>query len=166
MIAKYGTKFARVTNVAPAAPTGGACPKGQGWGRGLIGPALALLMLVSVPETLRADQPVTVPSGQSVTLSEVLIDDSVDGSLARFRFLAPAIARDGGTVDFETASNDMADLCVQLVLPYLEKYELDVASVVISMADREVPFGYADPEATQFFESYRPDDGGCIWEPF
>ena len=57
-------------------------------------------------------QQVAVPSGQTVTLQEVLWNvPGPDGLAARFRFVAPAIARDGGTVNLEAASADMLWLC-------------------------------------------------------
>ena len=41
------------------------------------------------------------------------------------------------------------------------------AQIVISIADRAVPFGTVDPEAVQFFEGYSIGaDGGCVWEPY
>ena len=40
------------------------------------------------------------------------------------------------------------------------------SQIVISLSDRAVPFGEADPEATQFFEAYRVEGGACIWEMF
>jgi Family of unknown function (DUF6497) len=111
-----------------------------------------------------AAQQMDVPSGQSVTLSEVLIDEQPGEVWVRFRFVAPAIARDGGSVDYDIASPDMDHLCEALALPYLQQYALSPTRVVISLSDREVPFGAPSPEATQFFEAYRPETTRCIWE--
>ena len=36
--------------------------------------------------------------------------------------------------------------------------------IVISLMDRLVDFGATNPDATQFFEAYRIEDGTCIWE--
>jgi len=38
--------------------------------------------------------------------------------------------------------------------------------IIIVLSDREVEFGVADPDATQYFEAYRPEDGACFWEGF
>ena len=111
-------------------------------------------------------QQVQVPSGQAVTLNEVLIDDQPGEIWVRFRFIAPDIARQGGTVSYDIAAPDMDHLCENLVLPYLQEYALTPARVVISLSDRAVPFGAAAPEATQFFEAYRPETSRCIWEEF
>ena len=107
-----------------------------------------------------------VPSGQTVTLAEVLSDENPGALWVRFRFLAPEIARENGKVAPDEAAADMDWLCTNLVLPYLIRHGLSPARVVISLSDRAVPFGVADPTATQFFESYRPVDGRCIWEEF
>lgn len=110
---------------------------------------------------------VAVPSGQSVTLLDVIRDaPGPDGPALRFRFLAPAIARDGGTVDFDTAISDMLHLCQSYVAPRLAEFGTAPGQVIISLSDVAVPFGAAAPEATQFFESFRIADGDCIWEPF
>ncbi|WP_260003565.1 DUF6497 family protein [Leisingera caerulea] len=112
---------------------------------------------------------IAVPSGQPVTLAEVLLDQAPGQpgqTWARFRFLAPQIARGTGTVSYDTAAPDMDHLCGTLALPYLADRGMTAARVVISLSDRELPFGAQDPEATQFFEAYRPDGAACMWEAF
>lgn len=113
-----------------------------------------------------AQQVLQVPSGQHITLGEVLIDDRPGATWVRFRFIAPQIGNDSGQIDYETSSADIDYLCEALVLPYLAQYDLTPARVVISLSDRPVPFGITDPEATQFFESYSPEENRCIWEAF
>jgi hypothetical protein len=110
--------------------------------------------------------PVDVPSGQPVTLSEVLLDEGPGALWIRFRFVAPDIAQGGGRMDPAEAARDMDHLCTALALPYIAHHQLDPARVVISLSDRPVEFGVSDAEATQFFESYTPRDGTCIWEEF
>ena len=112
-------------------------------------------------------QQVAVPSGQSVTLQEVPWNvPGPDGLTARFRFVAPAIAKSGGTVDFETASADMVHLCQNFALPRISDIGPQPSQIVISLSDRPVPFGEAAPDATQFFEAYTIRDNACIWEAF
>ena len=105
-----------------------------------------------------------VPSGQPVELQEVLVDPVEGGNWLRFRFVAPDIARDGAGVPFEQAEPDMLHLCETLAIPYIADYALEGEIVVISFADRATEFGTADPDATQFFEMYRLQDGTCVWE--
>lgn len=113
-----------------------------------------------------AAQQVQVPSGQSVTLNEVLIDERPGETWVRFRFIAPDIARNGEAINYDVAAPDMDHLCETLALAYLQQYELTPTRVVISLSDRVVPFGTPTPEATQFFEAYRPETTRCIWEEF
>ena len=110
---------------------------------------------------------IAVPSGQAISFLDVVTDaPGPDGLTARFRFLAPAIAREGGSVDFDTAAADMLHLCQSFALPLLDPSAPPPSQIVISLSDRLVPFGEAAPEATQFFEAYRIEDGRCIWEAF
>jgi hypothetical protein len=113
------------------------------------------------------DAVVAVPSGQDVRLMEVVLNaPGPDGVAARFRFVAPAIAKDGGEIDFETASADMAHLCQTYALPKLAELGPVPTQIIISFSDRAVPFGEAAPDATQFFEAYRVEGDACIWEAF
>jgi len=113
------------------------------------------------------DAVVVVPSGQDVRLLEVVLNaPGPDGVAARFRFVAPAIAKDGGEIDFETASADMAHLCQTYALPKLAELGPVPPQIIISFSDRAVPFGEAAPDATQFFEAYRVEGDACIWEAF
>jgi Family of unknown function (DUF6497) len=110
------------------------------------------------------DTLIAVPSGQVVTLQEVVWNaPGVDGLTLRFRFVAPAIAP-GGTVDFDAATADMLALCQTYALPRMADFGPSVQQIVISLSDRPVVFGATEPDATQFFEAYRVEDGTCIWE--
>lgn len=110
------------------------------------------------------DMAVPVPSGQHVTLLEVIWGEpGPEGLTARFRFLAPGIA---GDIPFEAAVEDMMALCQHYALPRLSSIGPVPMQVIVSLSDRPVPFGEADPEATQFFEAYSIADGRCIWEAF
>lgn len=116
--------------------------------------------------SVTAQQAVSVPSGQAVSLSQVLVEETGKDSIVRFRFVAPAIAREGGSVGYDVAAADIDHLCRDLVIPYMADYALAANHVVISMSDRDVPFGEANPQATQFFEAYRLEDADCIWEAY
>lgn len=105
-----------------------------------------------------------VPSGQPITLQEVLIDEVSGETWLRFRFIAPHIARASGLVTYEKAAADIEHLCTYLAVPYTKEYDLEGDVVVISLADRETEFGVPDPEATQYFEAFRPVDNACILE--
>ncbi len=130
--------------------------------RGCCGAAVFHLALLTGPGL--AQQALQVPSGQPVTLGEVLIDDSQGAEWVRFRFVAPRIGN--GTMSYERTAPDLDYLCQNLALPYLAEYALKPARVVISFSDRLVPFGKANPGVTQYFEAYRPQGDTCIWEAF
>ncbi|WP_299045579.1 DUF6497 family protein [uncultured Tateyamaria sp.] len=107
-----------------------------------------------------------VPSGQPVTLSEVLVDQVGTEAWLRFRFVAPDIARGAGAVSYADAEADFQALCDGFALGYMTEFDLSADVVVISLMDRPVPFGTSDPDATQFFEAYRIGPEGCVWEAF
>ena len=110
--------------------------------------------------------PIDVPSGQPVTPIDVITDlAGPSGLTVRFRFLSPEIAP-GASIDAETAAVDMAAICETYALPRVLDADPLPAQVIISLADRVVPFGQSDPDATQFFEAYRIENGHCLWEMF
>ena len=110
---------------------------------------------------------VAVPSGQVVTFLDAIRDtQGPDGLTMRFRFVAPAIAAQGGTVDLDTALADMQALCETYALPRVTGTVPEPRQIVIALADRALPFGEAAPDATQYFEGYRVENGICIWEAF
>ena len=109
---------------------------------------------------------IEVPSGQEITLQDVIWNaPGPDGLALRFRFLAPGIAPGGG-VDFDTAAADMQHLCDGYAVPRIADQGPHPDQVIISLSDVAVPFGEAAPEATQFFESFRIEEGVCVWEMF
>lgn len=103
-----------------------------------------------------------VPSGLSVRLHEVLFTDTT----ARFRFIAPDVARELNAVAYADIADDFAYLCSQNAVPALEKAQRSVDEIVISIADRVTEFGQADPDATQFFEAFTVENATCIWKEF
>ncbi|MDP2080570.1 MAG: DUF6497 family protein [Pseudotabrizicola sp.] len=108
---------------------------------------------------------IPVPSGQPVFLQDVVWNvPGPEGLAVRFRFIAPQIARDTGTVGYEEASEDIFHLCQTFALPRLSDFGPQPTQVIISFSDQPVPFGETAPEATQFFEAFTHQDGICMWE--
>lgn len=129
----------------------------------------ALLALASPAVAAAQADLVTVPSGQTVTFQDMTLEGESPARVARFRFLAPAIARGEGALGFPLVEGDMAHLCEVFALPYLADSDALAempAQLIISLSDRPVALGVVDPEATQFFEAYRHDQGNCVWEGF
>lgn len=119
--------------------------------------ATLIILLAAMPV---AAQQITAPSGQMVTLFDVVLEP--DTNLARFRFLAPEIAERA----FDTVQGDLPWLCANVALPALAANDWTVDQVIVSLSDRELELGATDPEAVQFFEGYSITDGACVWEPY
>jgi hypothetical protein len=110
---------------------------------------------------------IKVPSGQEIILQDVIWDvPGPQGMVTRFRFIAPAIARNLGAIDFDAAAADMLHLCQDFALPKVVGSNLVPSQIIISLSDQEMLFGQSNPDATQFFEAYRIENGACIWEIF
>lgn len=109
------------------------------------------------------EEPLAVPSGQPVAFVEMLWDQPGGGLVYRFRFLAPQI---GAGVEFDKAAADMEYLCREYALPRIANTGPQPRQIIISLADRPVDFGVSDTDAVQYFEAYRVENGGCIWEMF
>ncbi len=108
---------------------------------------------------------IVTPSGRALALHEVLTDTGPGALWVRFRFVSQDLTQDA-IEDHGRLSADMDWLCANLVLPYLGHHRLQPDRVVISFSDRPVPFGEKAPEAVQVFETYRIEDGACIWEEY
>lgn len=121
------------------------------------------LTLACLPVGVQA-QVIETPSGNELTLHEVLFDPE-DG-IARLRFIAPP-GEEGAPLQFVDVAEDFAWLCETVGLPTIQASELAAGEIVVSIADRVVPFGTRDPDAQQFFEGFSvTGDGRCEWEPF
>lgn len=88
------------------------------------------------------------------------------GTQAILRFIAPDIARERAKIDYDSAQADMDWLCQTHGLPVASLPYARSDSIVITLMDRAVPRGAADPEATQYFGLYRVEDGSCAPELF
>ena len=154
-------RVTRALRLRIATPAGGAP---FWWCRGC-----TILVALAVPASLPAltvGEIVTVPAGQMVTLDEVLEDTGPGALWLRLRFVAPDIARGGGSVAAADAHEDMAHLCAEIAAPYAFERALTPERVVISLSDRTIAFGASDPDVTQFFELFSLDGTRCIWEEF
>lgn len=110
---------------------------------------------------------ISVPSSQMVTLIDIIWNsEGPEGPAPRFRFLAPAIAREGGSVGFDAAEADLQHLCEAFALQQMAARGVSAPLVLVGLADRVVEFGVSDPESTQFVEAFRIDGTTCIREIF
>jgi hypothetical protein len=108
-----------------------------------------------------SDALIAVPSGQAVTLQEVIWNvPGAQGLTLRFRFVAP----DLGALDVAAALADMQGLCDSYAAPRVTDFGPVPQQIIISLADAARPFGETAPDAVQYFEAYRIENGACIWE--
>ena len=127
-----------------------------------------LCMVASVAQAIVAQtgaaqaDPVTTPSGQLVTLYDVVLEPG----LSRFRYLAPAIDPAGQGLTYADVAADFVWLCESFAIPGLVAAGKSTDHVIIALSDRAVEFGVATPEATQFIESYTVQGTACIWDEF
>jgi hypothetical protein len=126
-----------------------------------------LLASLAVASGCQEDPPagntVDVPSGRALSLIDIVTNaPGPAGATARFRFLAPDLTPD----DAEAAAADMQVVCDSFAVKRIDGMVPAPQQIVISFANAAVPFGEAAPDVVQFFESYRPENGACMWEVF
>ena len=109
-------------------------------------------------------EPITAPSGQLVTLHDVVLEP--DAGIARFRYLTPAINPAGQGLQHDEVFGDFEWLCETMAIPGLAGAGKTADHVIITFFDRAVAFGVATPKATQFIESYSIEGTTCIWDAF
>jgi Family of unknown function (DUF6497) len=107
---------------------------------------------------------VPVPSGQPVTLQDVVWSIAPFQPIRlRFRFVAPEI-RVGGTVDFAAAAEDMMALCRGFARATMATEGRITDEIIISMAEKPVAFGETLPDVVQFFEAFKIEGDTCTRE--
>lgn len=137
--------------------------------------ALALALFLGLPahageaagaggagEVAQEGESVALASGLAARLLDIRLEEG-DGAAdvtLRLRFVAEGLAPG------DDRSEDMQSLCEGQALPRIAAMDPAPGHVVITLADRAVPFGEAAPEAVQVFESYRIEGGACLWELF
>ena len=126
--------------------------------------AIALLSLagVAMAETFG----LAVPSGQPVDRLDQLVEhqQNPQETWLVLRYLAPQIARAGGTVDYDVALTDMDSLCVSDGLAARSRAAEPIDQIVIILLDRPLARGETDPDSTKFIAAYEPTNGGCDWQ--
>lgn len=98
----------------------------------------------------------TPPSGLSLTRYDVQWGDGV----VHMRYVA------GAGLTYDAVAGDFDWLCQTDAVDGLRAQGVDRTELVITISDREVPFGETVPEAVQFFELYDYDRGSCNWRGF
>lgn len=105
-----------------------------------------------------------VPSGHSLTLQEVLVDQATEQSVLRLRYVMPAIAEK--SLGYNDLLADFEHLCETQAVPEALAQPTPIQQIVISLSDQETEFGVSNPDATQYFEAFNLETDICIWEGF
>ena len=128
--------------------------------------SVSLAVLAALP-VLAQEAGIALPSGRVVSFHDVVHGAQGPGGLTvRFRFIEADLAEVLDITPYEELEADMHFLCETYALGRISNIGPQPRSVIISISDRPVEFGAQDPDATQVFEAYRPEDGGCAWEEF
>lgn len=155
-------------------------------------PPVRLLALLAAWAAPALAQDLRLPSGHDARLFDVVIEDaggtgapdagsdpeaepeegrapdalgaSAPGAIARFRLVVAGLG--GAGAAWEDVAGDLLWVCEELALPALAANGQATAEVAVSLSDREVPFGASDPDAVQFFEGFRVEDGACVPQAF
>lgn len=107
-------------------------------------------------------QGLTAPSGLEVEGVDYLFD--AEAGFARFRLVAPTLGGEGAGI--ADVSDDFRWFCETFAVAALNTNGVTPDQIVISIADRTVPFGVSDPEATQYFTGFSTDGITCTEELF
>ncbi len=110
-----------------------------------------------------------LPSGQRVSPLDMVLERRADGQrVLVLRYLAPRIAGRGRAaadgLAYPDVVGDLDALCEGPALAMAARMDPPPDQIVVTLLDRPLPRGAADPEATLFIAAYRPAPAGCIWQ--
>jgi hypothetical protein len=116
-----------------------------------------LVVMALTAGAAHADDAPRLPSGQPVTLQEVVWPDpgAPGEKIARFRFVAPKLRRGASNED------DMLALCQAVARPEVMAKAAKVDQIVVSLAQAPLKLGEKRPDVVQVFEAYVIDGGHC-----
>jgi hypothetical protein len=112
----------------------------------------------------RAQDPIDVPSGQTITFFEQRVDEGAD--IVRLRFIAPDLVSPLKRPNFEDMTIDLEALCNDYGLSNLFENSTNPKQIVISLSSEPVEFGVANSEIEQVFEAFSVKDDTCMLEMF
>ena len=125
---------------------------------------LVPLALLAIAACRDEPLPISAPSGQSITPHETLFEDQAGNTIGILRYIAPAIARDTGTINFAQAEDDLEYLCQRDGIDLVNRGKAD--QIIVSLIDQPSPRGETNPDVTKFIALFRVENETCIWELF
>lgn len=117
---------------------------------------LPLACLAFISDSGAPEQWLRLPSGASAIPLDLIVEEGVQ----RVRMIGQGLAQDvaGYQSDPQTLFGDMKDICTRHITTTPAP---DGSTVIVTLMDREVPFGLSDPEAIQYFEAFTIRAGAC-----
>ena len=81
---------------------------------------------------------------------------------------APALPAEPDAMAQDPVHQDVVWLCENWALPRIASPAPRPSQIIISLADKAIPFAAYDPDVVQLFEAFRlpPDRDACEWEPW
>lgn len=160
MLSKTVLRDLRSLQRRAATPAGGAWAKACGWGCLLI-----LAGTLAQAGTDDTSHPITLPSGQEVTLHETLRE--TEPEVVRLRYVAPALKSALTRPSFEDLTEDLTALCnSQGKEAVSQDSDIPNATIIVSLSAQPTEFGTLNPDVPQVFEAFRIENGACILEMF
>lgn len=103
----------------------------------------------------------------TLDLSPVPADDATEAA-ADEMIDDPALPSAPDALMQDPLHDDVMWLCQNWILPRVAKSGPRPTEIMISIADKDIPFGSYDPEVLQLFDAFRlpPDRDECDWEPW
>lgn len=120
---------------------------------------------------ISGDAPATADDGmidpEELAEAPLAADDSAEEA-ADAMVDAPASTDPAGDLPSDPLHDDVVWLCQNWVLPRVAAPAPQPSQIIISLSDKEVPFGAYDPKAVQVFEAFSlsEDRKRCEWEPW
>ena len=80
----------------------------------------------------------------------------------------PALPAEPDVMAQDPVHQDVVWLCENWALPRIASPAPRPAQIIVSLADKAIPFAAYDPDVVQLFEAFRlpPDRDACEWEPW
>jgi hypothetical protein len=123
-------------------------------------------LLASLVWAVPASADLVVPSGQQVSVLDILVEDQGGQPTLVIRLLTPDIARGGAALNYDAVEADFDAICGAVGLPVRALAGSTASHIIVVMMDRMLPRGTPDPEATQYISEFRVEDGRCMLEFF
>ena len=163
-IARFGRLF-RLFRARGLTPDVRVRPFRTGEGRPRCGAFTALIFATATPALAEGSLP-----AEWAVFHDARVEvhpGTTEGAEERWlvlRYIAPEIAREGGSLGYEDVAAGMDALCDGEGLATARAHESPVDQIVITVMDRAMERGQPNPEATQFIATYAVTEAGCAWQ--